>query len=170
MNTCPECGCDRLVTTRRDGLSIAECDLCGAYVGDDRVIERLRTNELARARGVDPALWKLVEQLRALPGLDVVSSDAGSVSQRSVPHVRVVLTGQRGVLGLENVAKTLALGKSERQLSWGIDVEFDRGLCFTLKPRVNCSIDAQVLARARQDAERLGEEIQRNRALSWWRL
>lgn len=169
METCPECGCDRVVTTRRDGVLIGECDLCGALVGDDTAIAKLQTGNLARARGVDPLLWVLVEQLRSLPGLEVVSSGAGALSTHSLPHVRMVLTGNRGMLALENLVKSLALGRGARQLAWGVDVDFDRGLVFTLQPRVHGAVDARMLAAAHEDLEQLGRELQRNRRLSWWR-
>lgn len=169
METCPECGCDRVVTTHKDGVLIGECGLCGALVGDDAAIDRLQTGNLARARGVDPLLWQLVEQLRSLPGLEVQSSGAGSLLAKALPHVRMLLTGNRGLLALENLAKSLALGRGSRQLRWGVDVDFDRGLQFTLQPRHYGEVDARVLAAAQADIEHLGRELQRNRRLGWWR-
>ena len=150
-------------------MLIGECDLCGALVGDDAAIQKLRANDLARSRGVDPMLWRLIEQLRALPGMDVVSNGAGALSTHSLPFVRLVLTGHRGLMALENLAKSLALGRGARQLRWCIDVDFDRGLLFNLQPRADGPVDARMLAAAQADAEELGRELQRNRRLSWWR-
>lgn len=173
MARCEECGGSLLVARQEGGAEVLECELCGALQGDDRAVTRALLAREARDRGYDPAVYPLVRALEFVEGLRVVAADAGDPQAPTWPFVQLAATGPReGMVGLENLAKTLALASRELVVHWVLEVEYQARMVFTLKPRFHTDVDRidehRVLA-ARDDLERLRAALERNMALSWWR-
>lgn len=173
MARCEECGGRVLAPRREDGVEVLECELCGALQGDDAAVARALLAREARERGYDPAVYPLVRALARVGGLRVAAADAGDPEAPTWPFVQFAAIGPReGMIGLENLVKTLALAARELAAHWVVEAEFQARLLFTLKPRFHTDvdrIDARRVLAARDDLDRLRAAIERNMLLSWWR-
>ena len=152
MDPCPECGNHAVVAHRRGETVVHECGLCGAVVGDPRI-----------ARGERP----LADLIGSLPGLRVVPGRVGDPDRELLPALHWQVLDGRGLLQLENLAKSLQLARGSLQLPWRLEVDYDRALVFALQPRP-AAVDAAAVRLARRDLELLAESVSRDSRLSWW--
>jgi len=165
MDVCVECGSTNIASRLdTDGL-VYECRLCGALGGNAAAVQRLLDADQARAQGVSPVVWPLVQGLQSLPGIRVHGSDGGDPRRGAMPFVQWQVLDGRGLMQLENVAKSLQLAAAVLQCAWAIEVGFESTLLFTLRPR-----DATgSVASAQADAGLLQRSLDRDSRLSWWR-
>ena len=160
MDPCPECGNHAVVARTRGGDVVHECGLCGAVVGDPRA-----------ARGPQP----LADLIGSLPGLRVVHGADGDPDvdpaeepdRAQLPALHWQVLDGRGLLQLENLAKSLQLARGSLQLPWRLEVDYDRALVFALQPRP-AAVDAAAVRLARRDLELLAQAVLRDSRLSWW--
>jgi hypothetical protein len=163
MDPCPECGNHAVVARTRGGDVVHECELCGAVVGDPRT---------ARGR------QSLADLIGSLPGLRVVHSADGAADdpaddpadhpgRAQLPALHWQVLDGRGLLQLENLAKSLQLARGQLQLPWRLEADYDRALVFALRPRP-AAVDAAAVRLARRDLELLAQAVLRDSKLSWW--
>ncbi len=125
-----------------------------------------------RERGFEPAIYPLVLALDKLAGLRVSRAHAGDAEERVWPFVQMRVLDGRALMGLENLAKSLALAAVGAGQHWVVEAEFAAQLTFTLKPRFHRDpdrIDAAAIAAAQRDLGRLAANLGRDMRLSWWR-
>jgi len=170
MQSCVECGSERVQVRLRDGEAYGECELCGAVLGENEAAARTRSDREAADQGVDRQVWPVVQALARLQGLHVVASHGGDVEARTLPFVQWTTTGDAGLLQLDNLAKWLALSSRSHRLHWVVELEYGHGLTFTLKPRVDPrTLQLETVREAQQDLDLLHLELERNVRLSWWK-
>jgi hypothetical protein len=157
MDPCPECGNHAVVAHRRGETVVHECGLCGAVVGDPRIAPG------DQSEGARP----LADLIGSLPGLRVVPGRAGEPDREQLPALHWQVLDGRGLLQLENLAKSLQLAREELQLPWRLEVDYDRALVFALRPRP-ATVDAAAVRHARRDLELLAQAVARDSRLSWW--
>jgi hypothetical protein len=169
VDTCPECGNDAMRVRMRDGASVQECGLCGARLGDRRVLGSLADEDEAGRRGIAPELWPLVRAIDALPGLRTDEASAGDPGSSLLPFIAIDAVDARALVQLENLAKSLELGRSELRLDWALGCEFRRHLVFVLRPRPAGAAPTATAGAAAADLQVLGRQLERNVKLGWWR-
>jgi hypothetical protein len=170
VQSCPDCGNHGLSVRLVDGVSVRECELCGARFGERQAVAALGDRDEAKARGIDGDVWPLVRTLSALPGIVVRRSMGVSSPPPTLPFVEVALGTADGLLQLENLAKSLRLAAGTLQLHWQLVVEFQQNLLFVLKPHhPGGPVTAAEAQAAAADVDRLARQIGRDQRLSWWR-
>lgn len=125
----------------------------------------------AEERGFHPALYPLVVQIDRIDGLCVLQAEAGEPGQRTWPFVQLGLDGAFA-RSLENLAKSIALSNVHSEVHWVLEVEYQRQLVVTLKPRFHRGLDQigpREVIKARADLQRVAANLERDMALSWWR-
>ncbi|MGE3173192.1 MAG: hypothetical protein AB7O97_11260 [Planctomycetota bacterium] len=169
MDPCSECGNHGLSPRTYDGVTVLECDLCGALSGGEAAVARAQATQAAARTGADPGLFALGAALDRLDGLRVVAH-GGERGRRALPSLSLMLLDARGLVQLENLAKWLQLAGRSLGLRWGIEVEYDRALSFRLAPRIAAPVPGPAeLATAAADVDALHRALQRDVRLSWWR-
>jgi len=170
---CDECGNRALVAVEIEGTAVLECELCGALGGDDAAVQRVELAREARERGFEPLIYPLVRALGRIAGLRVARASAGVPEQRVWPFVQMYTVDVRALQGVENLAKSLALGAAgSGGLHWVVEVEYQTRLTFTLKPRFHRDlerIDPALVELAQRDLERVRANLEHHARLSWWR-
>jgi len=170
MQSCIECGSERVQVRLRDGEAYGECELCGAVLGENEAAARTRSDREAKEQGVDREVWPVVQALARLKGLHVVASHGGDAPARTLPFVQWTSVGDAGLLQLDNLAKWLALSSRSHRLHWVVELEYGHGLTFTLKPRVDpLRLGTETVLEAQRDLDQLHRELERNVRLSWWK-
>lgn len=166
---CADCGSRSVQAVLRAGVTVHECGLCGALVGENDAVARVRSFQEARQRGVDPQVYPLVLALEALLGIKVVRSHGGDRDPPTLPFVQWGLTGPAALVQVENLTKSLVLARGALRVPWAVEVEYQHRLVFTLKPRVSVAGMAPgTAADLTVDLATLADLVQRNRRLSWW--
>jgi hypothetical protein len=167
MEPCSECG-NRAVTARQyDGVTVLECDLCGALGGTRAAVQQVEEARLARAAGIDPRVFSLHRAIGALPSLQVHAAGAGDAMSQRLPFVSWQVVDARGLVQLENLTKSLQLAAPSLGVPWCIQVEFRTALTFVLQPQVRDGVADIRLAQA--DLPILAHAIARDSRLQWWR-
>ncbi|MDP6929921.1 MAG: hypothetical protein QF412_09500 [Planctomycetota bacterium] len=172
MRECDECGSSNVSAVSIEGMAIWQCGLCDAIAGDDAAVARVLLIREAQERGIHVAAYPLVVALDRIEGFKVVACGAGDPEQISWPFVQMSLSGPSALVGLENLTKSLALSAHEGGVHWVVEVEIQTSMLFTLKPRFHRDmkrISSQEVLAVRKDLERLGANLERDMALSWWR-
>lgn len=172
MQTCDECGSGELRAVRLEGVRVEECNLCGNIAGDDAAVQHVLTVREAREQGVDPEIFPLVRLLERIPGLHVMRSDGGDPQARVWPHVLMGLGGA-ALPGLESLAKSLALSNAGSDLHWVLELEYQKSLAVTLKPRFHRGLEqigSEEVRHAQEDLRRVRANLERDMYLSWWRV
>lgn len=170
--TCEECGGAVLRPASVEGNAVLVCDLCGALHGDEGAVRAALRNREGRERGFEPAVYPLVLALDKLAGLRVIRAHAGDTEERVWPFVQMRILDGRALIGLENLAKSLALAAVGSGQHWVVEAEYAAQLTVTLKPRFHRDpdrIDAAAIAAAQRDLGRLAANLERDMRLSWWR-
>ena len=147
----------------RDGVAVHECGLCGSTFGARRAVQGMALADEARMRGIDDEIWPLARVLEQLPGFDLGSSSAGG--RDGLPFVELVVSGRDALVQLENLAKALRLAAGGLRCRWRIEVRFEHCLLVV----VGAAGAASDLRDARIDCEALGQQIERDMRLAWWR-
>ncbi len=169
MDSCNECGNTSMVARQIDGVSVLECELCGAVAGSPAAVRRVLDARAARESGIAPMVFGVVRALRAL-GLHVDRSDEGDRARGRWPYVSWQLVDARGIVQVENLTKSLLLSARALAVPWMIEVEFRDVLVFVLRPRVGSAEPAETdVAAAQSDLAILQRAIDRDSRLSWWR-
>lgn len=170
MEPCSECGNEAMVARLIEGVTVAECELCGALSGSPTAVRRVLDARAARELGVDPGVFGLTRALGGLAGLRVDGSSAGDRAEARLPHVACQLVDLRGLVQIENLAKSLLLSARALALPWVLEVEFRDALVFVLRPRAaqRRATESEV-AGAQADLQILQRAVERDSRLSWWR-
>lgn len=171
MDPCSECG-NRSVSVRTEaGLTVHECELCGALSGAPAAVRAVLDLRAARAAGADPRIYALQRQLDGLAGLRVHSTSAGDRAARQWPFVGLQVVDARGLVQIENLCKSLLLSARALSAAWTIEAEYRDALVFALRPRAaaGATADDAEIAAAQADLGILGRALDRDQRLSWWR-
>lgn len=170
MDSCLECGNQTVLPKTYDGRPVLECDLCGALSGGAATVATVERAREAKHSGVDESVFALHRAIESLEGLFVTHSDGGDRARKKLPSVRWSALDARGLVQLENLAKSLRLCERETSVAWTIECEFLHGLEFALVPRLAAAAVREAdVALAQADLAVLARSIARDSRLSWWR-
>jgi hypothetical protein len=171
MDSCDECGNKRVRPSELEGVAVGVCDLCGHVQGDAGAVARARELADAAERGIDPAVFPLVQALEAIPTFRVAASSPGRPRRGEYPFVflRVEASGLKDV---ERLLTSLEMANRHTTRRWVVELTLQRGLLFILRPRFwkpVLDISDQDIAEARGDLPLLAKAIERDVNLGWWR-
>lgn len=170
MDSCLECGNQTVLPKTYEGRPVLECDLCGALSGGAATVATVERAREARHSGVDESVFALHRAIESLAGLVVTHSDGGDRARKKLPSVRWSALDARGLVQLENLAKSLRLCEGGTSVAWTIECEFLHGLEFALVPRLPAATVREAdVALAQADLGVLARSIVRDSRLSWWR-
>ena len=167
---CESCGSRRVVERLVEGLTLGECELCGALHGDDARVALAESRRDARERGFDPAIYPLVQALEAVPTFRVVAAEAGRPERSEYPFVFLRLA-EGGLVHLERLLTSLEMANRETKRRWVVEATLQRGLLFVLRPRfwkLVSQITREDIVEARSDLDVLGRVLARDVKLAWW--
>lgn len=170
MDSCSECG-NRSVTPRlHEGHSVLECDLCGALAGASVAVATIESAREADQEGVDAPVFAIQRAIGRLDGLRVTESHGGDRTRRRLPFVRWQALDPRGIVQLENLAKSLRLSAASTSMAWTVEVDYQSTVEFVLTPRAATTRPREAdVALAQADLLVLSRAIERDVRLSWWR-
>src|SRR5947207_67265 len=158
---CESCGGHRVVERTIEGLSLGECELCGALHGDDAQVALAEARREARERGYDPVIYPLVEALESVPTFRVVAAEAGRPERSEYPFIFLRLA-EGGLVHLERLLTSLEMANRETRRRWVVEATLQRGLLFVLRPRfwkLVSQITAEDIREARSDLAILGRVL-----------
>lgn len=171
MYDCEECGSESVAGVILEGVQLEECGLCGNLSGDDRHVAHVILVREARASGIHPAVYPLVLQLNKIRGLHVLRAEVGDTDLRTWPYIQMAMSGEN-TAALESLTKSLGLTNTGSEVHWVLELEYQKQLVLTLKPRFHRDLDhihADLLELTRADLDRLRRNLGRDMFLSWWR-
>lgn len=167
---CSECGNSAVNARVYDGVSVLECELCGALGGNQAAVRAVLDARAARNAGVDPSVYGLVRAIGSLDGLRVCDHDGGDRGEKRLPSVSWQIVEVRAFVHLENLCKSLRLSARGLSLPWQIVAEYADTLTFALRPQPPARPLTEVdVAAAQRDLPALQRAFERDSRLSWWR-
>ena len=170
MDSCSECGNNSLTPRLHEGHNVMECDLCGAIAGGSVAVATIERAREAEQEGIDASVFAVQRAIGRLDGVRVTESHGGDRNRRRLPFVRWLALDSRGIVQLENLAKSLRLSSTSMSMSWTLEVDYHSTVEFVLTPRAATTRPREAdVALAQADLLVLGRTLDRDVRLAWWR-
>ena len=169
-SVCETCGSTQVRPTKLEGFQVDQCGLCGHVQGDGTQVAQLALHREAEERGLDPAVYPLVQALEQVPLFRVDQASAGRAKTAEYPFV-FLRVAAGGLPHVERLLTSLEMANHQTKRRWVVECSLQHGLLFIVRPRFwkpVLEINATDVREARSDLPLLAQAIRRDVQLSWW--